>query len=140
MNITTTDLVNLGGIAAQAWDDCDIALKELNESFGKPYDCAKDNLLRDIKIAEQDNLDLSVFSGEQSRFKFRQYDTNIVVRVYRKPTPHAKLEKITEKITKLEEELKLLKLKLKHETEQLVLSKQCDNITDKIVLAFGRLK
>lgn len=140
MNIKTVDLVSLGEIAAQAWDECDVALEQLNEGFGKPYESAKDNLLRDVTLADQQGLDLSVFSGEHSRFKFQQYNTNIVVRIHRKSTPHTKLEKLSERIHKLEHELKALKMKLKHETEQLIHAGECDNITDKIVLAFGRIK
>jgi hypothetical protein len=140
MSINTTDLVNLGEIAAQAWDECDVALEQLNEGFGRPYEAAKDNLLRDVKLAEQEGLDLSIFSGENSRFKFKQHNTNIVIRVHRKPTAHTKLEKLAAKIASLESELKLAKLKLKHEAEQLVLSGQCDNVTEKVVLAFSRIK
>lgn len=140
MNMKTSDLVDLGEIAAQAWDECDVALGQLSESFGKPYECARDNLLRDVRLADQEGLDLSVFSGEHSRFRFKQYNTNIVVRIHRKPTPHTKLEKIAQRIEKLEHELKTLKLKLKHEAEQLIHSGECDNVTDKIVLAFGRIK
>jgi hypothetical protein len=128
MSINTTDLVNLGEIAAQAWDECDVALEQLNEGFGRPYEAAKDNLLRDVKLAEQEGL------------KFKQYNTNIVIRVHRKPTAHTKLEKLAAKIASLESELKLAKLKLKHEAEQLVLSGQCDNVTEKVVLAFSRIK
>lgn len=140
MNIKTVDLVSLGEVAAQAWDECDVALQQLNEGFGRPYESAKDNLLRDVTLADQQGLDLSVFSGEHSRFKFKQFNTNIVVRIHRKPTPHARLEKLADRIQKVEHELKTLKMKLKHEAEQLIHAGECDNLTDKIVLAFGRIK
>lgn len=140
MTIRTSDLIDLGQVAAECFSELDEALTQLNSSFGVPYDAAKDNLLRDVKIADTEGLDLSVFSGENSRFKFPQYNTNIVVRIHRKPTPHTKLEKLAAKVEKLEQELKLAKLQLKHTAEQLVASQECDELTEKITLAFTRLK
>ena len=140
MTIKTTDLVKLGSIAAEAFDECDNALKELNDSFGVPYEAARDNLLRDVTLAEQEGLDLSVFSGEQSRFKYPVHNTNIVVRVSRVPTEHTKLLKLSEKVAKLEQELKLAKTQLKHMTEQLVLTGECEQVTKGITLAFSRMR
>lgn len=140
MTIKTTDLVELGAIAAEAYDECDNALKALNESFGVPYEAAKDNLLRDVTTAESQGVDLSVFSGDNSRFRFPQHNTNIVVRISRIPTPHDKLDKLSAKVSKLEQELKVAKMQLKHAAEALVLTGECDQLTDKIVLAFTRLK
>ena len=140
MTIKTTDLVSLGSIAAEAFNDFDVAQKELNGSFGVPYNAAKDNLLRDVTIAESEGLDLSIFAGSESRFKYPVFDTNIVVRIYRKPTLHARLDKLAAKVEKLEQDLKLAKLALKHEAEQLVASGSCDEVTEKIVLAFSRIK
>jgi hypothetical protein len=45
-----------------------------------------------------------------------------------------------EKVNKLETELKVAKLRLKHEAEQLIAAGDCDEITEKIVLAFTRIK
>lgn len=140
MTIKTSDLVSLGERAASAWDECDQALAALNQSFGTPFEAAKDNLLRDITIAESEGIDLSVFSGTDSRFKFPDLRTNIVVRISRKPTSHTKLEKLADKVAKLEQELKVAKLQLKHTAEQLVTQRECDELTDKITLAFTRLK
>ena len=140
MTIKTTDLVSLGSIAAEAFNDFDVAQKELNGSFGVPYNAAKDNLLRDVTIAESEGLDLSIFAGSESRFRYPAFDTNIVVRIYRKPTLHARLDKLAAKVEKLEQDLKLAKLALKHEAEQLVASGSCDEVTEKIVLAFSRIK
>lgn len=139
MRIKTTELVSLGATAAEAYDECDTALSQLNQSFGVVYDAAKDNLLRDVTLAESQGLDLSIFSGEASRFKFPQHNTNIVVRISRKPTLHVKLEKLAGDVEQLEKKLKLAKAKLKHATEELILSGECDQTTDKIVLAFTRL-
>ena len=140
MTIKTSELVSLGSLAAEAFNDFDTAQQELNGSFGAPYNAAKDNLLRDVTIAEAEGLDLRLFSGEESRFRFPNFNTNIVVRIHRKPTQHTKLEKLAAKVSKLESELKLAKLCLKHEAEQLVTAGVCDEITDKIVLAFTRIK
>jgi hypothetical protein len=140
MNIKTTELVELGSLAAEAYDECDTALKALNDSFGPPYESAKDNLLRDVTLADTQGLDLSVFAGDSSRFKFPQHNTNIVVRISRVPTPHSKLAALADKVTKLEAELKMAKMRLKHAAEQLVLAGECDERTEKISLAFTRLK
>jgi hypothetical protein len=140
MNIKTTELVELGSLAAEAYDECDTALKALNDSFGLPYESAKDNLLRDVTLADTQGLDLSVFSGDNSRFKFPKHNTNIVVRISRVPTPHSKLAALAEKVSKLEAELKMAKMRFKHAAEQLVLSGECDERTEKISLAFTRLK
>lgn len=140
MTIKTSELVSLGAVAAEAFDDFDTAQKQLNDSFGVPYTAAKDNLLRDVTIAESEGVDLRLFSGEESRFRFPTFNTNIVVRIHRKPTQHAKLEKLAAKVTKLESELKLAKMCLKHEAEHLIVAGACDEVTDKIVLAFTRIK
>jgi hypothetical protein len=133
MNIKTSDLVCLGERAASTWDERDRAQTALDVAFGTPFEAAKDNLLRDITIAESSGVDLSIF-------KFPDLHTNIVVRITRKPTPHTKLEKLAEKVAKLEQELKVAKMQLKHTAEQLVAQHECDEVTDKITLAFTRLK
>lgn len=139
MTIKTSDLVSLGAVAAEAFDEFDTAQRQLEGSFGVTYAATKDNLLRDVKIAETEGLDLRIFSGDESRFRYPSFNTNIVVRVHRKPTEHTKLEKLAAKVEKLEQELKLAKLCLKHEAEQLVAAGKCDEVTDKIVLAFTRI-
>ncbi len=140
MNIKTTELVKLGSIAAEAYNECDTALQQLNDAFGAPYEAAKENLLRDVTLADHQGLDLSVFAGEDSRFRFPEHNTNIVIRISRVPTAHERLTKLADKVTKLEKELKLAKMQLKHTAQQLVVTGECDEITDKIVLAFSRLR
>lgn len=140
MTIKTSDLVTLGSVAAEAFDEFDVAHTQLNESFGITYSAAKDNLLRDVTIAESEGLDLSIFSGSESRFRYPAMNTNIVVRVHKKPTEHTKLEKLAAKVAKIERDLKLAKMALKHETEQLIVSGACDELTERIVLAFTRIK
>lgn len=139
MTITTSSLLKLGTLAAEAWNDCDTALTALNESFGAPFEACRDNLQRDMLIADREGLDYSCFSGEESRFKFPEFNTHIVVRVTRKPTGHTRLEKAAERVTKLEQELKIAKHQLKALTEELVLRHEVDEVTDKIGLAFKRL-
>lgn len=140
MNIKTSDLVQLGQTAADAFNEHDNAQTALEESFGTVFNVAKDNLLRDVRLAETQGLDLSMFSGESSRFKFPQFDTNIVVRIQRIPTRHAKLEKLAQKVAKLEQELKVAKLQLKHLGVELVHAGECDEVTDKVTLAFTRMR
>ena len=139
MTINTTHLVQLGELAAEAYDECDTALGQLQESFGAPYEAAKDNLLRDVRLAETEGTDLSVFSGSDSRFKFPKFTTNIVVRVRRTATPHSKLDILTARIERLERDLKLAKINLKHETEKLITKGECDEVTENVTLAFQRL-
>lgn len=138
--IRTTDLVSLGALAAEAYDEFDTAQTELNASFGVTYEAARDNLLRDFKLAESQGLDLSCFQGTESRFKYQASNTNIVVRISRVPTGHSKLTKLATRVEKLEAELKVAKMQLKHTAEQLVACGECDEVTDKISLAFTRLK
>lgn len=140
MNIKTTELIKLGSLAAEAYDECDTALQQLNDSFGAPYEAAKENLLRDITLADHQGLDLSIFSGAESRFKFPEHNTNIIIRISRVPTVHDRLNKLAEKVSKLEQDLKLAKMQLKHTAQQLVVTGECDEVTDKIVLAFSRLR
>jgi len=138
--IRTTDLVALGAVAAEAYDEFDTAQMQLNASFGVTYEAAKDNLLRDFTLAESEGLDYTCFQGSESRFKYNQFNTNIVVRITRVPTVHSKLEKLAARIEKLEAELKVAKMQLKHTAEQLVATGDCDERTEKISLAFTRLK
>lgn len=140
MSIRSSELVKLGELAAETFDERDNAQAALDQSFGVPFEASRDNLLRDIQIAEAEGLDLSVFSGSESRFKFPVYNTNIVVRISKVPTPHDKLEKLQAKVAKLEQELKLAKLALKHTAEQLVTAHECDEVTERISLAFTRLR
>jgi len=140
MTIKLPSILKLADTAASAWSECDVALVQVNEAFGAPFEAARDNLLADVQQAESEGFDLGIFSGAESKFKFPQYKANIIVRVSRKPTPHTKLERLAAKVEDLEQQLKLAKLKLKQQAELLVQSGECDQITDKISLAFTRLK
>ena len=135
-----SELLKLADTAALAWSECDEALAQVNYVFGGPFESARDNLLSDVIQAESDGFDLSVFSGTDSKFKFPKYGTNIVVRVSKKPTQHTKLDKLADKVAELEQQLKVAKLKLKQQAELLIQSGECDQLTDKITLAFTHLK
>ena len=137
-NIIT--LTNLAHTAADAWDECDNALVALNASYGTPYEAARTNLTKDLIIAETEGIDLSVFSGKESPFRFEDLKVNIAVKIYRKPSEHPKLEAIDAKIAKAEEDLKVLKTKRKALIEELEIRKQISQQTDKIVTAFSRIK
>lgn len=138
--ITTNHLLDLGTLAAESYDEYDVASQQLEQSFGVTYVAAKDNLLRDIRIAEKEGLDFSVFQGDDSRFKFPDFNAHIVIRVHKQPTAHDKLTKLADKVAKLEQELKLAKTMLKNTAEELIMKGQCDQVTEKITLAFSRLK
>jgi hypothetical protein len=140
MTIKLPSILKLADTAANAWSECDIALVQVNEAFGTPFEAARDNLLADVTQADNEGFDLSLFSGAESKFKFPQYKTNIVVRISRKPTPHDKLQKLADKVADLEQQLRVARLKLKQQAELLVQTGECDQVTDKISLAFTRLK
>jgi len=137
--ITSHHLYDLGRSAAESYNEYDNAQVALEESFGVEHKATKSDLLRDVIIADKEGLDLSVFSGDDSRFKFPEFNTNIVVRYYKEPTTHDKLVKLANAVKAKEDELKLAKLKLKHATEELIAKGECDEITARISLAFTRL-
>tara|TARA_R100000005_G_scaffold92789_1_gene66848 strand:+ start:1085 stop:1510 length:426 start_codon:yes stop_codon:yes gene_type:complete len=138
--LTVKALVDQGEIAAERYDACDNALQQLNEGFGVEYDSAKKNLQNMLVKADASSMDLSVFQGEESLFKFPDYKTNIVVRIDRIPTPHDKLDKLDDQIADLEKKLKLKKAERKHVIEQLVIKGQIDMLTDRVSAIFRRLK
>ena len=138
--LTVPTLVQQGKLAARLYDECDIALSQLNESFGVSYDAARGNLTTDLLKAESSGVDLSLFQGTESLSRFPEHNANIIVRVTKTPTPHAKLEKLDDKIAQIEQKLKLAKLERKQLLEQLKLTFKVDFVTDKINLAFSRIK
>jgi len=139
--ITQTSLVQLGRHAAETYDECDTALTQLNEGFGVAYESARQNLSDDINTAVcQQGMDLSVFSGKSSLFKYEEFRTNIVVRVTQLPTEHEKLLKMDAKIEQLQKQLAKAKLQRKQLIQMLALDNQIDFTTDKVTLAFTRIK
>lgn len=138
--LTVKALVDQGEIAAERYDACDNALQQLNDGFGVEYDSAKKNLQDMLVKADASSMDLSVFQGEESLFKFPDYKTNIVVRIDRIPTPHDKLDKLDDQIAELEKKLKLKKSERKALVEQLMIKGQIDLITDRVSAIFRRLK
>lgn len=137
---TIAKLVEQGRHAASLYDECDTALTQLNDSFGIPYEASRSNLTNDLIQADVSGLDLSVFQGKDSLFKYPELDTHIVVRINRIATGNTKLDKLDRKIVDMEEKLKLLKLQRKHLTEELKSIGAVDLITDKITTVFNRLK
>lgn len=138
--LTIPTLVEQGKLAARLYDECDSALSELNDSFGTPYEAARTNLTTDLLRADRSGIDLSVFQGKESLFKYPEFNANIVVRITAVPTGHDKLDKVDEKIAQLELKLKQAKLERKHLVEQLKMSSAVDFVTEKIVTAFSRIK
>lgn len=137
---TIADLVKQGRHAAEAYDECDAALTQLNDSFGKPYEASRCNLTNELIQADVSGLDLTVFQGEKSLFRFPDLDTNIVVRIRRVPVGTDKLDKIDQKIAEMEQKLKLLKNQRKRLIEDLKIIGDTDFITDAITTAFQRIK
>ena len=137
---TIADLVAHGRHAAEAYDECDAALTQLNDSFGKPYEASRCNLTNELIQADVSGLDLSVFQGEHSLFRFPELDTNIVVRIRRVPVGTDKLVKIDQKIAEMEQKVKLLKNQRKRLVDDLRIIGNTDFITDSITTAFQRLK
>ena len=133
-------LVDQAKLSASLFDECDTALTELNEAFGTPYEASRKNLTNDLIVADKAGIDLSVFQGEDSLFKFPEFKTSIQVRVTKLPTAHEKLDRIDAKIRKFENELKILKAERKTLIQRLLLDGAVDLLTDKIVTAFTRIK
>lgn len=139
--ITQGSLVQLGRHAAETYDECDTALTQLNEGFGVAFEAARQNLSDDVNIAAcRMGMDLSVFSGKSSLFRYEEFRTNIVVKVTQLPTEHEKLLKIDAKIEQLQNQLAKAKLQRKQLIEMLALDNQIDFTTDKVNLAFTRIK
>jgi len=138
--ITQVHLTQLGRVAAEAWDECDQALDQLNQGFGVVYESARDNLTKDINEASKEGLDLSVFSGKSSLFKYEELRTNIVVKVSKLPTPHEKLLKLDERIAEIERTLKAAKAERKYLIERFSIKGDIELVTDKVNLAFTRIK
>lgn len=138
--ITQAQLREHGLIAAEAYDECDKALEQLNAGFGVVYESARSNLLEDVKQASKQGMDLSIFSGKTNLLRYEEVQTNIVVRVSKVPTAHQKLLKLDERIADLERALKVAKAERDYMIKQLSLKGDIDLITDKINLAFTRIK
>jgi hypothetical protein len=138
--LSVPNLVQQGKLAAHLYDECDVALSQLNESFGVPYDAARSNLTNDLVKADLSGVDLSLFQGKESLFRFPEHNANIVVRITKSPTAHSKIDKLDDKIAQLEQKLKVAKLERKQLIDQLKLTFKVDFITDKINLAFSRIK
>ena len=138
--LTVKALVDQGEIAAERYDACDNALQQLNEGFGVEYDSAKKHLQAMLVKADASSMDLSVFQGDESLFKFPDFKTNIVVRIDKVPTPHDKLDKLDDQIAELEKKLKLKKSERKALVEQLMIKGQIDLLTDRVSAIFRRLK
>jgi hypothetical protein len=139
--ITQNSLVRLGRHAAETYDDCDTALQHLNEGFGIAFESARQHLSDDINTAAcEQGLDLSVFSGKSSLFRYEALRTNIVVKVSKLPTEHEQLLKMDDKIAELERKLKKAKLARKQLIESLALDNKIEFTTGKVNLAFTRIK
>jgi hypothetical protein len=140
MIISHSHLRSQGRIAAEAWDECDTALTELQDGYGAPYEAARTNLTKDLILADGEGFDLDLYTGKDSEFRFDDINVNILVRISKKPSEHTKLDQIEDRILKAETDLKVLKARRKALIEELLLRQEIHESTDKIVAAFTRLK
>ena len=138
MILNHSHLLSQGRIAAEAFDECDTALTQLNESYGAPYEAARTNLTKDLILADSEDFDLSIYTGKDSEFRFDDINVNIVVKIYKKPSEHTKLDQIEDRIQKAEKDLKVLKARRKALIEELLIREEIKQSTDKIVTAFTR--
>ena len=138
MILNHSHLLSQGRIAAEAFDECDTALTQLNESYGAPYEAARTNLTKDLILADGEDFDLSIYTGKDSEFRFDDINVNIVVKIYKKPSEHTKLDQIEDRIQKAEKDLKVLKARRKALIEELLIREEIKQSTDKIVTAFTR--
>jgi hypothetical protein len=140
MTIKTSDLHALAATLAEAYDQYDEAKTQLEESFGLTYNAAKDALSRDLNLALKQGVNLSAFQGPDSRFKFPESKSNIVLRITETASEHPKLAKLSQKVEELEKQLKLAKTKLSNTTKELLLEGVIELIPEKVTVACTRLK
>ncbi len=131
-------LITQARVAASTWGECDEALAHVNESFGAPFEAARDNLNLMLLKADEDELDLTQLQGAESEFRFRDLGALVMVRVSRLPVPFKQLETIDIRIEKLERELKLAKSSRKQLLERAKI-KGHQFVTEKITTAYKRI-
>ena len=138
INMKTDHLVNKARKAATLWLECDDALSEVEETYGTPWEAARQTLTSALTIADGDGIDLEQYQGPDSLFKFPEMGTMVMVRINRVPVPTDELDRLNIRIEKLERELRLAKNKRKAYIESLKI-KAHDFVTEKITTAFKRI-
>jgi uncharacterized protein (UPF0335 family) len=137
-NMKLESLQDKAFLTARLWGECDHALAEVGESFGAPWEAARDTLNTALTIAEHKGIELDQFQGPDSLFRFPEIGAQVIVRVTRLPVPCDELAKLDIRIEKQERELKLLKAKRKSVIEKLKI-KGFDFVTEKVTTAYKRL-
>ena len=138
--MTLTKLVKRGHDAAMLWRDCDEALASCNDTFGVPYESARNilnkSLLTSITSGE---VDLDHLKGDTNPLRFEDLKVLVVVRPTLLPVPDKKLEEIEARIARIELELKLAKAKRTARLKELRL-KDHEFIAEKVTTAFTTIK
>jgi len=138
--MTLTKLVKRGREAATLWKDCDEALASCNDTFGVPYEAAR-NVLNESLLTSitSEEIDLDHFKGDTNPLRFEDLKVLVVVRPTLLPVPDKKLEELEARIERMELELKLVKAKRKARIEELQL-KGHEFVTEKVTTAFRTIK
>ena len=131
-------LVTKARKAATLWLECDDALSEVEETYGTPWEAARQTLTSALTIADGDGIDLEPYQGPESLFRFPEMGTMVMVRISRVPVPTDELDRINIRIEKLERELQLARNKRKAYIAALKI-KAHDFVTEKISTAFKRI-
>jgi len=138
INMKTDQLVTKARKAATLWLECDDALSEVEETYGTPWEAARQTLTSALTIADGDGIDLEPYQGPESLFRFPEMGTMVMVRISRVPVPTDELDRINIRIEKLERELQLARNKRKAYIAALKI-KAHDFVTEKISTAFKRI-
>ncbi len=138
INMKTDQLVTKARKAATLWLECDDALSEVEETYGTPWEAARQTLTSALTIADGDGIDLEPYQGPESLFRFPEMGTMVMVRISRVPIPTDELDRINIRIEKLERELQLARNKRKAYIAALKI-KAHDFVTEKISTAFKRI-
>ena len=83
----TDHLVNKARKAATLWLECDDALSEVEETYGTPWEAARQTLTSALTIADGDGVDLEQYQGPDSLFKFPEMGTMVMVRIVCRSLP-----------------------------------------------------
>ena len=140
MTITLRQLLNKGRTAAERWRECDDALTLLQDTYGDPYEDARNVLNDKLLLAEGEGFDLrGNFQGKKNAFKYPDLNAQIVVRIHTVFGGHETLTALEEKKAELLKEAKVVDAHIKAVQTELLIKKQIRSSTHKITTAFKSL-
>jgi|TARA_E500000178_G_C16533041_1_gene535324 hypothetical protein len=134
-----SEITKRGRNAALLWDECDEALASVNETFGEPFESARDTLNASLLSAASSEIDFETFKGNNNPLRFEDLKIMVIVRPSVLPVPDKRLDILNVRIEKAEETLKLLKAERKSLIEKLKI-KGHEFVTEKVITAFRRIK